>query len=202
MLVKRAIDCCGAVAVLTVSLPVLIVLAILIRIRLGKPILFSQIRPGRYGKPIRIYKFRSMTNERDDRGVLLPDAQRLTSFGKFLRSASLDELPQMWSVLRGDLSLVGPRPLLMAYLDRYTPDQARRHEVMPGITGWAQINGRNGLSWETKFQYDIWYVDHWSLALDAVILVKTVMYVLKRQGVSHQSSVTMPEFQGRMGQKS
>lgn len=171
-------------------------LSLLVAVRLGRPILFTQTRPGLHGKPFTIYKFRTMTNERDADGNLLPDPQRLTPFGRFLRSTSLDELPELFNVLKGDISLVGPRPLLMQYLERYTPKQARRHEVRPGITGWAQINGRNALSWEEKFALDVWYVDNCSLWLDIRIIALTVWKVLRREGISHQGEATMTEFLG------
>src|SRR5262249_23642116 len=155
-----------------------------------------QERPGLGGKPFRLVKFRTMTDERGADGKLLSDASRLTSLGRFLRTVSLDELPQLWNVLRGELSVVGPRPLLMEYLKRYTPEQARRHEVLPGITGWAQVSGRNALSWEEKFRLDVWYVDHWSLWLDARIIARTVGSVLRRRGISPRGLATMPVFTG------
>jgi lipopolysaccharide/colanic/teichoic acid biosynthesis glycosyltransferase len=166
--------------------------------RLGSPVLFSQVRPGLHGKPFRMVKFRTMTDERDSSGVLLPDAQRLTPFGRFLRASSLDELPELWNVLRGEMSLVGPRPLLMEYLPLYSPEQARRHEVRPGITGWAQVNGRNAISWTDKFALDVWYVDHRSLWLDVRILWLTVRKVLVRDGISAAGEATMPAFTGTM----
>jgi len=174
----------------------ILLVAVMVRIRLGSPILFSQIRPGQHGEPFRMYKFRTMTNERDTGGNMLPDAQRLTRFGKLLRSTSLDEFPALINVLKGDMSLVGPRPLLMEYLDRYTPEQARRHEVRPGITGWAQVNGRNAISWEEKFKLDIWYVDNRSLWLDIKILWMTFVKVFKREGVSQEGEATMSKFMG------
>jgi lipopolysaccharide/colanic/teichoic acid biosynthesis glycosyltransferase len=163
---------------------------------MGKPILFRQERIGAKGKPFTILKFRTMTMKRDNDGHLLPDALRLTRFGRFLRGSSLDELPELLNVLKGDMSLVGPRPLLMQYLDRYTPEQARRHEVKPGITGWAQVHGRNALTWEEKFTLDVWYVDHCSLSLDLRILLLTLWKVLKREGISQEGSATMTEFMG------
>jgi lipopolysaccharide/colanic/teichoic acid biosynthesis glycosyltransferase len=163
---------------------------------MGYPVLFRQQRPGKRGRTITLIKIRTMSDRRDAAGQLLPDAERLTRVGRLLRSTSLDEVPQLWNVLRGDLSLVGPRPLLMEYLPRYSPEQARRHDVMPGITGWAQINGRNALSWEEKFTMDTWYVDHWSLWLDLKILFMTGWRVLQRDGISNQDYATMPEFMG------
>lgn len=171
-------------------------ISLLIRTRLGYPILFTQTRPGLHGKPFTIYKFRTMTDERDADGKLLPDSDRLTRLGRFLRSTSLDELPELFNVIKGEMSLVGPRPLLMQYLNRYTPEQARRHEVRPGITGWAQINGRNALSWEEKFALDVWYVDNCSLWLDIRIIALTIWKVFRREGISHQGEATMPEFKG------
>jgi lipopolysaccharide/colanic/teichoic acid biosynthesis glycosyltransferase len=165
---------------------------------MGLPILFRQQRPGLHGKPFTLLKFRTMTDARDAQGNLLPDAERLTPFGSFLRRTSLDELPAFFNVLRGDMSLMGPRPLLMAYLDRYTPEQARRHEVRPGITGWAQVNGRNAITWEQKFVLDVWYVDNWSLWLDLKILFLTGWKVLRREGISQEGHATMPEFLGAL----
>ena len=163
---------------------------------MGCPVLFRQQRPGRHARPFLLLKFRTMLDGRDSEGKLLSDEERLTRVGRFLRATSLDELPQLWNVLRGDISLVGPRPLLMDYLPRYSPEQARRHEVMPGITGWAQINGRNALTWEDKFKLDVWYVDNWNLGLDVLILFRTVASVLQRKGISSEGHVTMPGFQG------
>ncbi len=167
-----------------------------VRRKLGSPVLFTQVRPGLHGKPFRMVKFRTMTDARDSSGALLPDAKRLTPFGRFLRASSLDELPELWNVLRGEMSLVGPRPLLMEYLPLYSPDQARRHEVRPGITGWAQVNGRNAISWADKFALDVWYVDHRSLWLDVRILWLTVRKVLVRDGISAAGEATMPKFEG------
>lgn len=164
---------------------------------MGGPVLFRQIRPGRYARPFTLLKFRTMSERRDANGDLLPDADRLTRVGRLLRASSLDELPQLWNVLRGDISLVGPRPLLMEYLPRYSPEQARRHEVMSGITGWAQINGRNELTWEEKFALDTWYVDNWSLNLDLRILLLTFKYSLRRKGIFSSGHVTMPQFTRR-----
>ncbi|WP_371414676.1 sugar transferase [Chlorobaculum sp. 24CR] len=177
-------------------LPILLILALLVRILHGSPVMFSQMRPGLHGKAFTIYKFRTMTNARDVAGNLLPDRERLSSFGKFLRTTSLDELPELINVLKGDMSLVGPRPLLMEYLPRYSPEQSRRHEVKPGITGWAQINGRNAISWNEKFRYDVWYVDNRSIWLDIKILVRTMKNVVMRKGINHNSTETMPFFQG------
>lgn len=162
----------------------------------GAPVLFRQVRPGYRGKPFTIYKFRSMTDQRDAEGNLLPDERRLTRFGRLLRSLSLDELPELINILRGEMSWVGPRPLLMQYLERYSPEQRRRHEVLPGITGWAQVNGRNILSWEDKFQLDVWYVDHWSFWLDMRIMALTFWKVVKREGISSPGLSTAPEFMG------
>lgn len=193
---KRLLDIGLTLPALTVLSPLLALLALLVRVKLGTPVLFRQVRPGLHGKPFTIYKFRTMTEARDANGQLLPDAERLTKFGRFLRSASLDELPELINVLKGDMSLVGPRPLLMQYLERYTPVQARRHEVRPGITGWAQINGRNALTWEQKFELDVWYVDHVSLWLDAKIIVLTVWKTLRREGISQPGQATAEEFMG------
>ncbi|MFN3597237.1 MAG: sugar transferase [Rubricoccaceae bacterium] len=193
---KRLFDIVCAALGLLVLAPVLGAVALAVRVKLGSPVLFRQTRPGLSGRPFEMVKFRTMTDARDAQGRLLPDAERLTAFGRFLRSTSLDELPELWNVLRGEMSLVGPRPLLMQYLERYSPEQARRHEVRPGITGWAQVNGRNALSWEEKFALDVWYVDHQSFALDLRILWMTVRKVLAREGISAESSATMPEFTG------
>jgi lipopolysaccharide/colanic/teichoic acid biosynthesis glycosyltransferase len=194
--VKTLIDRGAAAAGLFATAPVLLPAMAAVRITMGSPTLFAQERPGRGGRPFKLYKLRTMREARDGQGKLLPDEQRLTTLGRFLRSTSLDELPQLWNVLRGDLSLVGPRPLLMRYMERYTPEQARRHNVLPGITGWAQINGRNALSWTEKFAFDTWYVDHWTLLLDVKILAKTLLSVVRRQGISSQGHPTMPEFVG------
>ena len=193
---KRCFDLVVAVvALLALAVP-LLVLVWLVRCKLGSPVLFRQVRPGLNGKPFEMVKFRTMTDERGADGALLPDAQRLTPFGLFLRASSLDELPELWNVLKGDMSLVGPRPLLMEYLPLYTPEQARRHEVRPGITGWAQVNGRNAISWEEKFALDVWYVDHLSLWLDMRIVWMTVRKVLVRDGISAEGEATMPRFTG------
>lgn len=193
---KRAFDLIASISALLILSPVLIVVAALVRWRMGSPVLFAQQRPGLGGQPFTMYKFRTMTDERDANGDLLPDAQRLTRLGRFMRSASLDELPELFNVLKGDMSIVGPRPLLTQYLERYTPEQARRHEVCPGITGWAQINGRNAITWEEKFALDVWYVDNASLWLDIKIIALTVWKVLRREGISAQGDATMPEFMG------
>tara|TARA_R110002049_G_scaffold27321_2_gene94042 strand:- start:127171 stop:127785 length:615 start_codon:yes stop_codon:yes gene_type:complete len=201
-MMKRLVDLVLASIALILLSPLILVTAVLVRIRLGSPILFSQTRPGYLGKPFRMYKFRSMLDTRDASGALLPDEERLTPFGQFLRSSSLDELPELWNVIRGDMSLVGPRPLMMAYLDRYTPEQRRRHDAKPGVTGWAQINGRNSISWEEKFGLDVWYVDNQSLILDMRILWLTVWTVLFRRGVSADNHVTMPEYFGPEDERS
>lgn len=193
---KRFVDLAVVIASLPLVAPVFLLLAVMVRMKLGSPILFTQVRPGLGGRPFRMIKFRTMTNARALDGELLPDAERLTALGQFLRATSLDELPELWNVLKGDMSLVGPRPLLMEYLPLYTPEQARRHEVRPGITGWAQINGRNSLSWEEKFALDVWYVDNQSLWLDLKILALTVLKVFKREGISAEGEATMPRFTG------
>jgi lipopolysaccharide/colanic/teichoic acid biosynthesis glycosyltransferase len=193
---KRSIDVFGAAFVLLLLAPVIGAAAVLIRLSMGSPVLFRQRRPGLGGRPFDMFKFRTMLDSRDVQGRLLPDDRRLTRLGRFLRRASLDELPGLFNVLRGDMSLVGPRPLLMQYVERYTPEQARRHEVKPGITGWAQVHGRNALSWEEKFALDVWYVDHWSLLLDLRILAATVWKVVRREGISAADHATMPEFTG------
>lgn len=193
---KRLMDILGSFFGLVLLSPVLIVVSILVRLKLGSPILFQQIRPGLGGKPFNMMKFRTMTDERDASGELLSDDVRLTKFGSFLRSTSLDELPELINVLKGDMSLVGPRPLLMEYLPLYSERQYRRHEVRPGITGWAQINGRNALSWDEKFELDVWYVENRSLWLDIKILFLTVLKVVKRDGISHGGEATMPKFTG------
>jgi sugar transferase EpsL len=194
---KRLFDLIIASLALLLLSPVLLINVLLIRMKLGSPLLFRQWRPGLNGKPFTIYKFRTMTDARDANGQLLPDADRLTKFGRFLRGTSLDELPELFNILKGDMSLVGPRPLLMQYLERYTPEQARRHEVRPGITGWAQINGRNTITWEQKFELDIWYVDHVSFWLDVRIIALTVWKTLKREGISEPGQATMQEFMGK-----
>jgi len=195
-LVKTAVDRAAGLAGLVVAAPVLAGAAVAVRATMGSPVLFRQKRPGRGERVFEIVKFRTMREATDASGRPLSDAERLTPVGRWLRATSIDELPQLWNVLRGDLSLVGPRPLLVRYLPRYSPEQRRRHEVMPGITGWAQIHGRNAISWEEKFALDVWYVEHWSLALDARILIETVGRVLRRDGVSSEGHATMPEFEG------
>ena len=193
---KRLFDLLVATIGLLVISPVLLVIAILVRIQHGSPVLFRQKRPGLHGHPFRIFKFRTMTEARAADRTLLPDEQRLTPLGRFLRTTSLDELPELFNVVRGEMSLVGPRPLLMQYLERYSPEQARRHNVLPGITGWAQVNGRNALTWEDKFRLDVWYVDHWSFWLDLKILFLTVSKVFKREGISQPGHATAEEFMG------
>jgi len=193
---KRVIDVGIAGTALVATAPILAAAAFVTRISSGSPVLFRQERPGRGGQPFSVFKFRTMNDARDANGKLLPDAQRLTKVGAFLRASSIDELPQLANVIRGEMSLVGPRPLLMQYLSRYTREQARRHDVLPGITGWAQINGRNALSWNEKFALDVWYVDHWSPWLDVRILAKTIAHVIKREGISSEGHATMPEFMG------
>jgi len=195
-MIKRVFDLTASTAGLLVLSPVLAGLALAVRVKLGSPVFFRQVRPGLAGRPFEMVKFRTMRNAHDSNGNLLPDDQRMTPLGSFLRSSSLDELPELWNVIRGDMSLVGPRPLLMQYLDRYTADQARRHEVRPGITGWAQVNGRNSLEWEDRLEMDVWYVDNQSLWLDLKILALTVGKVFRRDGVAAEGHVTMPEFMG------
>ncbi len=195
-ILKRVFDICVSAIALSLLAPVFIATAILVRVKLGSPILFRQVRPGLHGQPFKMMKFRTMTDERNSQGELLPDAQRLTSFGKFLRSSSLDELPELLNVLKGDMSLVGPRPLLMEYLPLYSAEQSRRHHAKPGITGWAQINGRNAISWEQKFALDVWYVDNQSVLLDIKILCLTVWKVFKREGISAAGEATMSKFTG------
>jgi lipopolysaccharide/colanic/teichoic acid biosynthesis glycosyltransferase len=193
---KRIFDLLVTALGLVIILPLMLVLSLLVWIFLGIPILFRQPRPGFKGRPFITYKFRTMTNRTGLDGNLLPDAERLTPFGRFLRSTSLDDLPQLFNVLRGEMSLVGPRPLLMQYLKRYSPEQMRRHDVLPGVTGWAQIHGRNTLDWEEKFRLDVWYVDHWSFWLDIKILFLTPWKVFKREGISQPGHATAEEFKG------
>lgn len=193
---KRAFDILvSAVALLLLAAPML-VLALVLRVRHGRPVLFSQMRPGLKGEPFRMIKFRTMTSARDATGRLRPDADRLTPLGRSMRSSSLDELPELWNVLRGDMSLVGPRPLLMEYLPLYSAEQARRHDVRPGLTGWAQVNGRNAISWEEKFRLDVWYVDNRSMLLDLKILLLTLRKVFAREGINSEGEATMPRFTG------
>jgi sugar transferase EpsL len=191
---KRVTDILLAGSALLISAPLMAAIALAIRWSMGRPILFRQMRPGYRGEPFKLLKFRTMNAARDARGCLLPDAARLTPIGRLLRRLSFDELPQLWNVFRGDMSLVGPRPLLMQYIDLYTTEQARRHDTKPGITGWAQVHGRNRLTWPEKFSLDLWYVDNWSLWLDIRILVRTLWQVLKREGISQPGHATMAEF--------
>ena len=193
---KRFFDLVLVIPGLILISPMLILVAIVAKFKIGSPVLFQQERPGIHGKIFRMIKFRSMRNDRDANGELLPDEVRLVPLGKLLRATSLDEFPELWNVIKGEMSLVGPRPLLAKYLDRYNPTQARRHEVRPGITGWAQINGRNAITWEEKFDYDVWYVDNLSFFLDVKILALTVLKVFKRSGTSAEGHATMPEFLG------
>ena len=195
-MLKRIFDLLLAIPGTLVLLPFLLILAFLVRIFHGRPLFFSQLRPGLDGKPFRLYKFRTMTDARDRFGDLLPDIERMTPLGRFLRSTSLDELPTLWNVIKGDMSLVGPRPLLMEYLPLYSPEQNRRHDVWPGMTGWAQVNGRNAISWEDKFKFDVWYIENWSLWLDIKILWITFIKVFKREGISQEGHPTMEPFRG------
>ena len=193
---KRVFDVISVLIGLILLSPLLLIIAVMVRLKLGSPVLFWHQRPGLHGKPFELIKFRTMTDDRDENGKLLPDSERLPSFGRFLRSTSMDELPELLCVLKGDMSLVGPRPLMMKYLPRYTAEQARRHEVKPGITGWAQVNGRNASSWERKFELDVWYADHWNLWLDLKILIKTLIAVLSREGINQPGEATASEFMG------
>lgn len=195
-LLKRIFDFLAALAALVILLPLVLVVAALVAVKLGRPVLFFQERPGKDGRIFRLVKFRSMTNARDERGELLSNAERMTPFGQKLRSLSLDELPTLLNVLRGHMSIVGPRPLMVAYLPLYNKEQARRHEVKPGITGWAQVNGRNAISWDEKFKFDVWYVDHRSFFLDLKIIWMTAGKVIRREGISHEGDVAMPRFTG------
>jgi sugar transferase EpsL len=197
-MIKRLFDIIIAFLALILFSSVIVLVALLVRIRHGSPILFQQERPGYLGKPFKIFKFRTMTNDRDMEGNLLPDDRRLTRLGKILRSTSLDELPELINVLKGDLSLVGPRPLLMEYLPLYSEEQFRRHEVRPGVTGWAQVNGRNAINWEEKFRLDVWYVDNRSFWLDLKILRRTFIKVFRREGISQDGQATMEKFKGTM----
>ena len=196
--VKPLLDRILSLLALIVLSPILAIVASQVRTKLGAPILFSQERPGKDGKIFRIYKFRTMTDERDADGNLLPDEDRLVPFGKFLRSTSLDELPELLNILRGDMSIVGPRPLLVRYLDLYSERQARRHDVRPGLTGWAQVNGRNAISWQDKFNLDVWYVDHLSLLLDIRIILMTLLKVVRREGISEEGQATASYFVGNL----
>lgn len=193
---KRLTDILLAIIALVIFVLPMLILCLMVVVKLGRPVIFTQTRPGIYGKPFRMFKFRTMTNECDLNGVLLPDSHRLKAFGNWLRSSSLDELPELLNVLKGDMSLVGPRPLLMEYLPLYSPEQARRHEVRPGITGWAQVNGRNAISWEQKFKLDVWYVDHHNTYLDIKILFMTIQKVFKREAIHSEGEVTMSKFTG------
>lgn len=193
---KRFLDIVISLIGIILLSPVFVVLWLLCRMKLGTPVLFMQERPGYKGKIFVLYKFRSMTDERDEKGELLPDGERLTKFGSFLRNTSLDELPELFNILKGDMSFVGPRPLLVEYLDRYTAEQARRHDVRPGLTGWAQINGRNTINWDERFKLDVWYVENRSIWLDIKIFFLTFVKVFKREGISEEGSVTMSEFLG------
>jgi sugar transferase EpsL len=193
---KRLFDLILVVPGLIVISPLLALIALLVRIGMGTPVIFRQMRPGIRGEPFPVYKFRTMREVYDSEGKLLPDDQRITGLGRFLRSFSLDELLEVFNVLRGEMSLVGPRPLLMKYLDLYTPEQAGRHQVLPGMTGWAQVNGRNAITWEDKFRHDVWYVDHWSVRLDVKILFLTLWVVLRREGISRPGDATTTEFMG------
>ena len=195
-LAKRVIDVAAASLAASILAPLFALLALAVAVWHGRPVLFRQQRPGLHGRPFTLLKFRTMTEARDPEGRLLPDAERLTRLGRFLRATSLDELPELFNVLRGEMSLVGPRPLLMQYLDRYSPEQMRRHDVLPGITGWAQVNGRNAITWEQKFALDLWYVDNWSLWLDLKILALTIWKIVKREGISQPGHATMEEFMG------
>lgn len=200
MLLKRLFDFFAALFLLLVLWPLLLLLVVIIWVKLGSPVFFRQTRPGLHSNPFELVKFRTMKDMRDCNGALLPDSERLTSFGRFLRSTSLDELPELWNVLKGEMSLVGPRPLLVRYLSRYSPRQARRHNVRPGITGWAQINGRNATTWETRLEQDVWYVDNRSFLLDTKILLVTIIRVFCRSGINAPQSATMPEFMGSQSQ--
>jgi sugar transferase EpsL len=193
---KRVFDIILSLIAIILLLPFLIVIGMMVRIELGKPILFKQVRPGIQCRPFIMYKFRTMMDTRNADGELLPDKERINAFGRWLRSLSIDELPELINVLRGDMSIVGPRPLLMEYLPLYTPEQNKRHEVLPGITGWAQINGRNSISWEQKFMMDVWYVENWSFFLDLKIIFLSVIKVLRRSGINNNENETMPYFRG------
>lgn len=195
-IIKRLIDSFFSILLISLLSPFILIITILIKNKIGTPIIFKQQRPGKDSKIFTMYKFRTMTDKKDENGNLLPDEKRLTKFGNFLRKTSLDELPELFNILKGDMSFVGPRPLLVRYMARYNDEQKRRHEVKPGLTGWAQVNGRNAISWEDKFKLDVWYVDHWSLWLDVKIILLTIIKVLKREGVSQQGHVTMEEFKG------
>lgn len=201
LFIKRVIDIIVSGLALILLCPIMICVALLVFTKMGSPILFKQVRPGQKGRPFVLYKFRSMNIPRENQNSVKYDSERLTKIGKFLRSTSLDELPQLYNILKGDMSLVGPRPLLMQYIDRYTPEQYKRHDVKPGITGWAQVNGRNAITWEQKFALDVWYVDHWTLMLDIKIFLLTILTVVRREGISSQTQITMSEFMGSNGEK-
>ncbi|MEZ4529101.1 MAG: sugar transferase [Desulfobacterales bacterium] len=194
---KRIVDLLLALPAFFLLSPLMLLTALLIRVKIGTPVFFRQIRPGLHGKPFILYKFRTMTDKRDEKGNLLPDKDRLTRLGQFLRSSSLDELPELYHIIRGDMSIVGPRPLLMQYLERYTSEQARRHEVKPGLTGWAQIHGRNAVTWEEKFKQDVWYVDNQSILLDIRIVLMTFAKVIRQEDISQPGQATAEEFTGR-----
>ena len=191
---KRLFDFIASLLALVLLAPALLLIALLVRFKLGSPVLFCQPRPGRDGRVFTLLKFRTMTAARDGGGNLLSDDERLTGFGRWLRTTSLDELPEFWNILRGEMSLVGPRPLLVAYLSRYSPEEARRHAIRPGLTGWAQVNGRNATTWEERLRLDVWYVDHGNFVLDLRILLRTVALLFHREGISAPGSATMPEF--------
>ncbi len=194
--IKRLFDLVVAVPSVIILMPVFISIGFFVRIKIGLPVLFKQVRPGLHDRPFTIYKFRTMTDEWDEEGNLLPDSERLTILGRFLRGTSLDELPELFNVIKGEMSLVGPRPLLTEYLDRYTPEQLRRHDVKPGITGWAQVNGRNELSWEDKFKLDLWYVENQSLGLDLKIIAMTAWKIFKKEGINQPGHATAEKFKG------
>lgn len=196
MNIKRLFDLCVSTTGLLLLAPFLFIIASLVKVKIGSPVIFRQVRPGLHGRPFTIYKFRTMTDGRGKNGDFLPDGERLTRLGRFLRKTSMDELPELFNVIKGEMSIVGPRPLLVQYLDRYTPEQARRHEVKPGLTGWAQVNGRNAITWEEKFKLDVWYVDHMSFWLDLKIIGMTVWKILRRDGISAEGEATIPEFMG------
>jgi sugar transferase EpsL len=195
-LVKRSFDVTVAAVGLVVLAPVFVAIALVVRLTLGKPVFFRQVRIGQWCRPFTLVKFRTMVDARDALGQLLPDEDRLRRVGRAMRASTLDELPQLWNVLRGELSLVGPRPLLPEYVPLYSPEQIRRHEVVPGVTGWAQVNGRNALGWADRFRHDVWYVDNWSVMLDVKILIRTISQVLGRSGINAEGHATMPNFQG------
>lgn len=193
---RYILDLMLTIPTLILLAPIMAIIALLVRVKIGSPVIFRQQRPGLHGKPFILYKLCTMTNARDDQGNLLPDKQRIARLGRLFRKTSLDELPELWNVIKGDMSLVGPRPLLIEYLERYTPEQAHRHDVKPGITGWAQVNGRNAITWEEKFKYDVWYVDNWSLWLDIKIIFITILKVIKGEGINQPGQATMEEFKG------